>query len=84
MIRKSVVVAGLGDVGLLTAIRLAGLKPQSHLVERDPADALLEVAERVDAGLIVVGNRGMSGPRRVLGKQALLRLYDLIQTAAEL
>jgi nucleotide-binding universal stress UspA family protein len=48
-------------------VRLAGLKAQSHLTERDPGDALLEVAQKVDAELIVVGNRGMSGARRVLG-----------------
>jgi nucleotide-binding universal stress UspA family protein len=48
-------------------VRLAGLNAESHLVEKDPGDALLEVAARVDAGLIVVGNRGMSGARRVLG-----------------
>lgn len=41
------------------------MKP--HLLERDPADALLEVADQVNARMIVVGNRGMAGPRRVLG-----------------
>jgi nucleotide-binding universal stress UspA family protein len=48
-------------------VRLAGVKGQSHLLERDPSDALLEVAQKEDAGMIVVGNRGMSGARRVLG-----------------
>ena len=32
-----------------------------------PADAICEVATRVDADLIVVGNKGMRGVRRVLG-----------------
>ena len=36
--------------------------------DRDPADALIEVAEQVGATLIVVGNRGMHSARRfVLG-----------------
>jgi nucleotide-binding universal stress UspA family protein len=33
----------------------------------DPADALIEVAKREGADLIVVGNRGMTGARRLLG-----------------
>ncbi|HEY1524534.1 MAG TPA: universal stress protein [Solirubrobacteraceae bacterium] len=48
-------------------VRVAGVKVEPHLVERDPADALLDVADRVNARMIVVGNRGMAGPRRVLG-----------------
>lgn len=32
-----------------------------------PATAILSVAEAVDADLVVVGNRGMQGKRRVLG-----------------
>jgi nucleotide-binding universal stress UspA family protein len=39
-----------------------------HSTSGDPADALVAVAEDVDADLIVVGNRGMQGARRfVLG-----------------
>ena len=30
-------------------------------------DALIDVAEQVNADLLVVGNRGMSGVRRMLG-----------------
>ena len=33
----------------------------------EPADALIKVAEAVNADLLVVGNRGMSGVRRLLG-----------------
>lgn len=33
----------------------------------DPADALIEIAEKTGADLIVLGNRGMSGVARVLG-----------------
>jgi nucleotide-binding universal stress UspA family protein len=36
-----------------------------HAVEHDPADALLEVAGNVGAGLIVVGNQGMHGAKRL-------------------
>jgi nucleotide-binding universal stress UspA family protein len=47
--------------------RLADIQVQTHAVQTDPADALLEVASEVGASLIVVGNRGMHGARRVLG-----------------
>jgi hypothetical protein len=46
-------------------------------------DLSRESADRTRAVLTLEG-RFLFGPRRVLGKQALLRLYDLIQTAAEL
>jgi nucleotide-binding universal stress UspA family protein len=39
----------------------------THAVSAHPATAILAVAEAVDADLIVVGNRGMRGRRRVLG-----------------
>ncbi len=42
-----------------------------------------EGAGRTRAVLTTDG-RFLFGPRRVLGKQALRRLYDLIQTAADL
>jgi nucleotide-binding universal stress UspA family protein len=51
----------------LATIRENGVEAKSHTVKGDPADALLEVAERVQADLIVVGNRGMHGMTRVLG-----------------
>ena len=43
-----------------------GVQVQTHGVAGDPADALLDVAEKVDADLLVVGNRGMSGAKRFL------------------
>ncbi len=49
------------------AVRLSGIKVQTHVSEDEPADALLAVASEVDADMIVVGNRGMQGARRVLG-----------------
>ena len=45
-----------------------GIPTQIHNVDGDPADVLLKVAEAVDADLVVIGNRGMSGIKRfVLG-----------------
>jgi nucleotide-binding universal stress UspA family protein len=45
----------------------AGLEEvQSHAREGDPADAILDVAEEINADLIVVGNKGMTGARRFL------------------
>jgi nucleotide-binding universal stress UspA family protein len=44
----------------------AGVKVNIHAREGDPADAILDVAEEVGAGLIVVGNKGMTGARRFL------------------
>ncbi len=35
--------------------------------QKDPAEALLSVAAKVDADLIVVGNHGMHGAKRLLG-----------------
>lgn len=49
------------------AVRLREVPVKTHLSEDEPADALLAVASEVDADLIVVGNRGMQGARRVLG-----------------
>jgi len=48
-------------------IRERGLEPIVHAAEGDPVDAIVAVAESVDADLIVVGNKGMKGVRRVLG-----------------
>jgi nucleotide-binding universal stress UspA family protein len=46
--------------------RKDGLEVQTHPVEGNPADGILEVAEKVGADLIVVGNKGMTGARRFL------------------
>jgi nucleotide-binding universal stress UspA family protein len=49
------------------AVRLRNVPVKTHTSEEEPADALLSVASEVGANLIVVGNRGMQGARRVLG-----------------
>jgi len=46
--------------------RKEGVEVQTHPVEGDPADAILNVAEESKADLIVVGNKGMTGARRFL------------------
>jgi nucleotide-binding universal stress UspA family protein len=48
--------------------RRVGVTVETHAVPVDAADALVGVAQEVDADLVVIGNRGMSGKRRfVLG-----------------
>jgi nucleotide-binding universal stress UspA family protein len=46
--------------------RKEGIEVQTHPVEGDPAEAILNVAEQTKADLIVVGNKGMTGARRFL------------------
>lgn len=46
--------------------RKEGVEVQTHPVEGDPADAILNAAEGSKADLIVVGNKGMTGARRFL------------------
>jgi nucleotide-binding universal stress UspA family protein len=51
----------------VAAARISGITAEGHVIDRDPADALLQVANEVGASTIVVGNKGMSGGRRLLG-----------------
>ena len=44
----------------------AGVAAGTHARQGDPADAILDVAEETHAGLIIVGNKGMTGARRFL------------------
>jgi nucleotide-binding universal stress UspA family protein len=46
-------------------IRLADVEVTTHAVREDPADALISVAEKVGATMIVVGSKGMHGARRL-------------------
>jgi nucleotide-binding universal stress UspA family protein len=48
------------------AAKKEGVEVQTHPVEGDPAEAILNVAEQSGADLIVVGNKGMTGARRFL------------------
>ena len=47
-------------------IEEAGVEVQTFAREGDPADAILDVAEERNAGLIIVGNKGMTGAKRFL------------------
>ena len=52
--------------GAAAAARKEGIEVQTHPVEGDPAEGILNVAEETNADLIVVGNKGMTGARRFL------------------
>jgi nucleotide-binding universal stress UspA family protein len=47
--------------------RMQGIEVETHALEEEPADALIKIADKVGASMIVVGNRGMHGAKRVLG-----------------
>jgi nucleotide-binding universal stress UspA family protein len=44
-----------------------GVTVRTHVCSGDPAQALMGIADDEHAQMIVVGNRGMSGARRLLG-----------------
>ena len=44
-----------------------GVESETHVWPGDPADALVQIADEQDARMIIIGNRGMAGARRVLG-----------------
>jgi nucleotide-binding universal stress UspA family protein len=50
--------------------RAQGVEATSAAIDEKPADALINEAERLEAELIVVGNRRMQGVSRVLGSVA--------------
>ncbi|HLX78257.1 MAG TPA: universal stress protein [Acidimicrobiales bacterium] len=45
----------------------AGVDTEVHAATGEPADAIVRVANRVGADLVIVGNKGMRGAKRVLG-----------------
>lgn len=47
--------------------RAAGVQARTYARSGDAAEAICDVAEEIGADLIVVGNKGMQGVRRVLG-----------------
>jgi nucleotide-binding universal stress UspA family protein len=51
---------------LLAKAEHQGVSAEMHNPEGDPADALISVANAVDADIIVVGNRGMAGMKRLV------------------
>jgi nucleotide-binding universal stress UspA family protein len=52
---------------LASRLRPSGIKVTTHACKGDPVDAIVGVAGDESADLIVVGNKGMKGARRVLG-----------------
>jgi nucleotide-binding universal stress UspA family protein len=52
---------------LRDSVTKAGIEAEYHPAAGDAAEAIVRVADQVGADLIVVGNRGMKGVRRVLG-----------------
>jgi nucleotide-binding universal stress UspA family protein len=63
---SSSLVSSVAD-GLASRARSVGVTAVVHVVKEDPADGIVEVAQQEKADLIVVGNKGMKGVRRVLG-----------------
>jgi nucleotide-binding universal stress UspA family protein len=53
--------------GTIAGLRAEGIDISTHGPKGDPADAIVAVAEREGADLIVLGNKGMHGARRILG-----------------
>jgi nucleotide-binding universal stress UspA family protein len=53
--------------GTLDRLRAEGVEVTAHGPKGDPGDAIVEVAVREGAELIVLGSRGMQGARRILG-----------------
>lgn len=51
-------------------LRATGLDVVTHALPGEPAATLVRVADDVGADLIVVGNKGAQGARRVLGSVA--------------
>jgi nucleotide-binding universal stress UspA family protein len=61
-----------GDVDALLqdlkfVARSYGVEAEVHAGSGSPADVIIEFASKLGADLLVVGNRGMQGARRVLG-----------------
>jgi nucleotide-binding universal stress UspA family protein len=53
--------------GAAGRLRAHGVEVEEHGPKGDPADALVDIARREGADLIVMGSLGMQGARRVLG-----------------
>jgi nucleotide-binding universal stress UspA family protein len=64
---------GLENESAVICSRAAGqaekakVKCETHVIPGDPSTVLIDLAEQINADLIVIGNRGMTGVRRMLG-----------------
>jgi 3-phenylpropionate/trans-cinnamate dioxygenase ferredoxin reductase subunit len=70
-VRAEVTLVYVGDpiVGAITLEETAAGRPEGvhvdpYVIQGDPSEKLLEIAETGDVDLLVVGNKGMAGPRR--------------------
>jgi nucleotide-binding universal stress UspA family protein len=52
---------------LASRARLAGVVAEIHAGSGDPAEVICGIAKKVSADVVVVGNKGMTGVRRVIG-----------------
>jgi nucleotide-binding universal stress UspA family protein len=52
---------------LIMIAKAAGVEAEVHAATGEPAEAIVRVATRVGADLVIVGNKGMRGAKRVLG-----------------
>jgi nucleotide-binding universal stress UspA family protein len=50
----------------LQKVTAAGIAGETHLAEMPPAQAITQTAEKIDADLIVMGTRGLTGLKHVL------------------
>jgi nucleotide-binding universal stress UspA family protein/nitrite reductase/ring-hydroxylating ferredoxin subunit len=74
LLRSSVTLLYVGDsiVGSIVvdeaakSLRLGNTQVETRIEDGDPSDALTKVAERDSYDLVLVGNKGMAGPRRYL------------------
>jgi nucleotide-binding universal stress UspA family protein len=51
---------------VLAEVESQGVSAQVHNVDGDPADMVMKVAEATGADLVVIGNRGMTGVKRLV------------------
>lgn len=56
--------------GVADAVEYSGPKIHVEVIQGKPADALVSYAQEVGAEILVVGNQGMHGARRILGSVA--------------
>jgi nucleotide-binding universal stress UspA family protein len=56
------------------SVRHRGIKIRLHVIAADPARALCQVAERVQATAIIVGNRGARNPLRAIYRPIFARV----------
>jgi nucleotide-binding universal stress UspA family protein len=52
--------------GAADIARAAGVNVNTHAIQGDPAEAILNVAEEQNADLVIIGNKGMTGAKRFL------------------